>query len=99
MLSSEFVLIALNPRQLKTFKHKSSTQVMSSESNESKLTELKEIEFESVLTVLGKTEISENLIIFVQLELSKSTLYFPIGAFKVPILETDWSKSPKSIKS
>ena len=62
---------------------------MSSESNESKLTELKEIEFESVLTVLGKTEISENLIIFVQLELSKSTLYFPIGAFKVPILETD----------
>ena len=51
------------------------------------------------LTFFGNTEISENLMMFLQLELSSKTLNFPIGAFNVPILETDWSKSAKSIKS
>ena len=99
MLLSELVEIALNPKILKTLRHKSSTVEMSEVSKLSRFISLNANSSVIALTFFGNTEISENLMMFLQLELSSKTLNFPIGAFNVPILETDWSKSAKSIKS
>ena len=99
MLLSELVEIALNPKILKTLRHKSSTVEMSEVSKLSRFISLNAKLSVIALTFFGNTEISENLMMFLQLELSSKTLNFPIGAFNVPILETDWSKSAKSIKS
>ena len=89
ILLSEFVEIALNPKILKTLRQRSSTLVTSDVSRLSRFISLNENLSVIVPTFCGKTEISENLIMLLQSELSSKTLNFPIGAFNVPILETD----------